>query len=188
MLRRGAVKQEFLLVLLFVVILGGLAVLLTMRQEPRNNESFVREELVGNQAATQPQPVAVASEELPGQDVPADQQKTITTESGLKIIDKKIGTGDKVKVGTQITVFYTGTLQNGEKIDSNVGKAPYPVRVGTSPVIKGWHEGLIGMQKGGKRKLIIPYQLAYGEEGKPPTVPGRADLTFEIEVVSVTNR
>ncbi len=182
MLRRGAVKQEFLLVLFFVAILGGLAVLLTMRQDPTNAQSFVREEHAENQAA------AKVSEDPPGQEVPADQQKTITTESGLKIIDMKIGTGDKVKVGTQVTVIYTGTLQNGEKIDSNVGKAPYPVSVGTSPVIKGWHEGLIGMKKGGKRKLIIPYQLAYGEEGRPPKVPGRANLTFEIEVVTVTNR
>ena len=183
MLRRGAVKQEFLLVLFFVAILGGLAVLLTMRQDPTNAQSFVREKHVGNQAAA-----AKVSEDPPGQEVPVDQQKTITTESGLKIIDMKIGTGDKVKVGTQVTVIYTGTLQNGEKIDSNVGKAPYPVSVGTSPVIKGWHEGLIGMKKGGKRKLIIPYQLAYGEEGRPPKVPGRANLTFEIEVVTVTNR
>ena len=182
MLRRGAVKQEFLLVLFFVVILGGLAVLLTMRQDPANAQSFVREEHAGNQGA------AKVSEEPPGQEVPVDQQKTITTESGLKIIDTKIGTGDKVKLGTQVTVIYTGTFQNGEKFDSNVGKAPYPVSVGSSPVIKGWHEGLIGMQKGGKRKLIIPYQLAYGEEGKPPKIPGRANLTFEIEVATVTNR
>jgi FKBP-type peptidyl-prolyl cis-trans isomerase len=191
MLRRGGVKQEFLLVLLFVAILGGLAVMLTMRQDPINNESFVREELVGKQPS--PQSVAKASEELtvqdvPGQDVPADQQKTITTESGLKIIDKRIGTGDKVKVGTKVSVYYTGTLQNGEKFDSNVGKRPYPVTVGTSPVIKGWHEGLIGMQKGGKRRLIIPYQLAYGTEGDPPKIPARAELTFEIEVVDVSNR
>lgn len=186
MLRRGAVKQEFLLVLLFVVILGGLAVLLTMRQDPINNQNFVREELVGNQPA--PQPAARASEELTGQDVPADQQKTITTESGLKIIDKKIGTGDKVKVGTQVAVIYTGTLQNGEKFESNVGKNPYYVLVGTGKVIRGWDEGLIGMQKGGKRKLIIPYQLGYGESGSPPKIPPRAELTFELEVVSVTNR
>ena len=182
MLRRGVVKQEFLLVLFFVAILGGLAVLLTMRQDPTNAQNIVREEHVGNKTE------AKVSEEPPGQEVPVDQQKTITTESGLKIIDTKIGTGDKVKVGTQVTVIYTGTLQNGEKIDSNVGKTPYPVRVGSSPVITGWHEGLIGMQKGGKRKLIIPYQLAYGEEGKPPKVPGRANLIFELEVVTVTNR
>lgn len=111
-------------------------------------------------------------------------QKEVTTSSGLKYIDLKEGTGDKVKVGSKVGVIYTGTFRNGEKFDSNVGRAPYDVTVGEGMVIKGWEEGLVGMQKGGKRKLIIPYQLAYGEEGRPPRIPPKAELIFEMELVS----
>jgi FKBP-type peptidyl-prolyl cis-trans isomerase len=195
MQRHGGVKQEVLFVLLIVVILGGLAVLLTMRQGATDDESFVRPELLGNRPKPQPtmaksssvEPVPVV-EDKPNQDVPKDQQKTVTTESGLKIIDQRIGGGDKVKIGSEVEVFYTGKLQNGDQFDSNVGKSPFKVKVGVSSVIKGWHEGLVGMHKGGKRKLIIPDHLAYGEKGYPPQIPPRAELIFDIEVVSVTNK
>lgn len=187
--RYGGVKKEILLVLLFVVILGGLSFFLTMRQGT-DSQSTAQAEQLGSQA--KPQPTVATNvpgiEDQPNQDIPKDQQKTVTTESGLKVIDQRIGGGDKVKVGSQVEVMYTGWLQNGEKLDSNAGKAPYKVTVGVSSVIKGWHEGLLGMQKGGKRKLIIPDHLAWGERGSPPKVPPRAEVTFEIEVVGVTNK
>jgi len=197
MLRSGALKHELLFVLLFVAILGGLVVLLTMRNETSVDPSLVRDELYGDMpkpkttiAAT---PVSTEEakpaydEPLP-QDIPKDQQKTVTTTSGLKIIDQRIGTGDKAKVGAKVGVIYTGTFQNGEKFDSNIGKSPYIVTVGAGGVIRGWDEGLVGMQKGGKRKLIIPYKLAYGEAGSPPKIPPRTDLIFELEVTSVKNK
>jgi len=190
MQRLGAVKKEVLIVLFFIVILGGLTVLLTMRQGTTDSQSNPQSEQSGSQ--TKPQPtVATAApgvDDKPNQDIPKDQQKTVTTESGLKVIDQRIGGGDKVKQGSQVEVMYTGWLQNGDQLDSNAGKAPYKVTVGVSSVIKGWHEGLVGMHKGGKRKLIIPDHLAWGERGSPPKVPPRAEVTFEIEVVSVTNK
>ncbi|MFT3878097.1 MAG: FKBP-type peptidyl-prolyl cis-trans isomerase [Gemmatales bacterium] len=189
MQRRGAVKQELLFVVLFIAILGGLAVMLTMRQGATEDESFVRPELIGNPPKPEPTTIATAPvvEDPPNQDIPKDQQKTVTTPSGLKIIDERIGGGEKVKVGTQVDVIYTGKYLSGVQFDSNVGKAPYKVKVGAGRVIKGWDEGLVGMNKGGKRRLIVPYQLAYGDQGSPP-IPPRTDLTFEIEVVAVTNR
>ncbi|HQR07193.1 MAG TPA: FKBP-type peptidyl-prolyl cis-trans isomerase [Gemmatales bacterium] len=201
MQRHGGLKRDVLFVLLFVLLLGVLAICLTMREDATEDQSFVRSELLGSQPKPQPtfaspipdNPVPVVKDK-PKNDIPKDldvprvQQNSVTTESGLKFIDQRIGEGDKIKLGSQVEVIYTGWLQNGEQFDSNEGKAPFKVTVGVSSVIKGWHEGLIGMQTGGKRKLIIPEQLAWGERGYRPKIPPHAEVTFEIEVVSVINK
>ena len=112
-------------------------------------------------------------------------EKVITTASGLKYVELKLGDGPESKEGSTVKVYYTGTLENGTKFDSNVGKEPYDVTIGKSPVIKGWHEGLSGMKAGGRRKLIIPPALAYGADGRPPKIPGNSTLIFEVEVTDV---
>jgi len=112
-------------------------------------------------------------------------EKVITTASGLKYLELKIGDGKEAKEGSRVKVHYTGTLENGTKFDSSLGKDPYPVTIGKTSVIQGWHEGLTGMKAGGKRKLIIPPKLAYGEDGRPPQIPPNATLIFEVEAVTV---
>ncbi|HEX3146533.1 MAG TPA: FKBP-type peptidyl-prolyl cis-trans isomerase [Gemmataceae bacterium] len=114
-------------------------------------------------------------------------EKVITTASGLKYVEVKIGDGKEVKEGTKVMVHYTGTLENGKKFDSSVdrGKPFGPLTVGAGDVIKGWDEGLQGMKVGGKRKLIIPAKLAYGEDGRPPVIPANATLLFDVEIVEV---
>ena len=112
-------------------------------------------------------------------------EKVITTSSGLKYLELKIGDGKEAKEGSRVKVIYTGKLESGKQFDSNVGQQPYDVTIGKSSVIQGWHEGLTGMRAGGKRKLIIPPKLAYGAEGRPPTIPENATLIFEVEVTSV---
>jgi FKBP-type peptidyl-prolyl cis-trans isomerase len=112
-------------------------------------------------------------------------EKVIKTDSGLQYVELKEGKGDAAKKGDTVEVIYTGWLKDGTKIDSNVGKDAYPVTIGKTMVIQGWHEGLTGMKAGGKRKLIIPAALAYGKKGRPPVVPGDAELTFEVEVVKI---
>src|SRR5581483_7955922 len=116
-----------------------------------------------------------------------DEQGTVTTASGLKYIDQKEGTGDAAKAGDRVEVHYTGTLrEDGTKFDSSLDrKKPFTFRLGAGKVIKGWDEGVAGMKVGGKRKLIIPYQLAYGEEGRPPKIPEKADLVFEVELLRI---
>ncbi len=99
--------------------------------------------------------------------------------------DLKPGTGDRaVKEGDAIKVHYVGKLlKNGVKFDSNEAKdKPFEFTVGEG-VIEGWSQGVVGMKKGGKRKLVIPSKLAYGESGHPPKIPASSALTFEIDLV-----
>jgi FKBP-type peptidyl-prolyl cis-trans isomerase len=116
------------------------------------------------------------------------QEKVVTTPSGLKYIDLKVGTGEEAQQGTRVTVHYTGWLyengKRGAKFDSSVDRnQPYELTL-PGRVIKGWNEGLIGMKVGGKRELIIPPELAYGAAGRD-TIPPNATLDFEIELLAV---
>ncbi len=103
----------------------------------------------------------------------------------LNIEDIKEGSGDEVKSGDYITVHYTGTLENGEVFDSskNHGK-PFSFRIGIGAVIDGWEMGIMGMKVGGKRKLTIPPQLAYGDRSVG-SIPANSTLVFDVEIVSI---
>ena len=83
------------------------------------------------------------------------------------------------------TVNYTGYLVDGTKFDSSEGKEPITFPYGAHRVIQGWDTGFEGMHVGGKRRLFVPYQLAYGEAGRPPVIPAKAELVFDVELVSL---
>ena len=103
----------------------------------------------------------------------------------LEIKDEVVGTGAEAKKGDKVKVHYTGTLLNGKQFDSSRGKEPFEVSIGAGMVIKGWDEGLPGMKVGGKRKLTIPWQLAYGDKGSGASIPPKAALAFDIELVEI---
>ncbi len=110
----------------------------------------------------------------------------ITTKSGLMYVVEKQGSGPTPERGGMIQVHYTGTFLDGKKFDSSVDRGkPIEFAVGTGRVIKGWDEALLAMKKGEKRKLIIPYFLAYGEKGRPPAIPPRATLLFDVELMDI---
>jgi peptidylprolyl isomerase len=102
----------------------------------------------------------------------------------LRYVDTVIGTGPLSESHKYYTVHYTGWLTDGTKFDSSVDRgSPITFPYGARQVIPGWDTGFEGMRVGGKRRLYIPYQLAYGESGRPPVIPAKADLIFDIEFV-----
>jgi FKBP-type peptidyl-prolyl cis-trans isomerase FkpA len=104
----------------------------------------------------------------------------------LQIIDDVVGTGKVAAAGDTVRVHYTGTLMNGTKFDSSRDRStPFDFKLGTSAVIKGWDEGVVGMKVGGRRRLVIPQALGYGETGSPPNIPPKAGLKFDIELLDV---
>jgi FKBP-type peptidyl-prolyl cis-trans isomerase len=110
----------------------------------------------------------------------------VTTPSGLKIEELKLGDGATPNPGQTITVHYIGKLANGTEFNNSYkGGAPIDFRIGVGAVIKGWDEGLMSMKVGGKRRLSIPSKLAYGPQGRPPAIPPNSDLVFEIELLGI---
>ena len=102
--------------------------------------------------------------------------------------DLVVGEGEEVKNGDTVLVDYIGTFENGEVFDSSLDRGEsFEFVVGSGEVIKGWDEGILGMKVGGKRKLIIPPSLAYGETGFGEVIPPQATLIFEVELLEIKN-
>jgi peptidylprolyl isomerase len=136
-------------------------------------------------ATTQTKPAATDTN-------PADNPPNVPKVEGvpkdlyaLRYIDITVGTGEPAEARRYYTVHYTGWLTDGTKFDSSVDRGePIVFPYGARQVIPGWDTGFQGMRVGGKRRLFIPYQLAYGENGRPPVIPAKADLIFDIELIS----
>lgn len=109
------------------------------------------------------------------------------TASGLRYYDIKLGTGPNPKIGQTVSVQYTGSLLDGTKFDSSYdhGGQPIDFPIGVGRVIKGWDEGVPPMKVGGKRRLVIPGDLAYGANPPASNIPPNATLVFDIELVAV---
>ncbi len=117
---------------------------------------------------------------------PAVSGSEVIKPSGLKYIEVKIGAGDAISPGQTAVVHYTGWLANGAKFDSSLDRGePFEFKLGAGQVIKGWDEGVAGMQVGSKRRLTVPSELAYGVEGRPPAIPPNSTLTFDVELLGI---
>ena len=126
---------------------------------------------------------AIAMAQAPAKP-PAIEGEPTRTVTGLEYWDIKVGTGKVAKFGDDVVVDYTGWVEGGKKFDSSIDNhQPFPMTIGSTPVIKGWVEGLRGMRVGGKRRLRIPPQLGYGSRGSGRIPPG-ATLIFDIELLS----
>ena len=111
----------------------------------------------------------------------------VTSNDGLQITDEVVGTGAEAVAGKKVTVHYVGTLTDGKKFDSSRDRGtPFTFDLGAGQVIKGWDEGVAGMKVGGKRKLVIPPALGYGNrEVGNGLIPANSTLIFEVELLDV---
>jgi FKBP-type peptidyl-prolyl cis-trans isomerase len=104
----------------------------------------------------------------------------------LQTEDLVVGAGEEAKLGDQVSVHYTGWLEDGTEFDSSLDSGqPLTFTLGAGDVIEGWDQGVAGMKVGGKRRLTIPPDLAYGAQGFPPVIPPDATLIFEVELLEV---
>jgi peptidylprolyl isomerase len=107
----------------------------------------------------------------------------------LQVVDLQLGDGKECVKGALITTQYTGTLEDGTVFDSSYQRGkPFQCVIGTGRVIKGWDQGLMGMKVGGKRKLLVPAHLAYGERQIGAHITPNSNLIFEIELLEVLTR
>ncbi len=110
----------------------------------------------------------------------------LKTASGLEYIVVSSGKGVQAAAGKTVTVHYSGYLLDGKKFDSSVERGdPFVFPLGQGRVIPGWDEGVALMKEGDKFRFIIPYQLAYGEQGYPPVIPAKSTLIFDVELIKV---
>ena len=115
------------------------------------------------------------------------KEEVVTTKSGLKYVELKVGTGAEAKKGDTVAVHYVGTLESGKKFDSSRDRGKtFEFTIGAGRVIKGWEEGVAGLKEGGSRKLIIPPDLGYGaRDVGNGLIPANSTLIFEVELVKI---
>ena len=130
--------------------------------------------------------IACGESSISNSEVKMDSNTTVTTPSGVQYKDLVLGTGAEASEGATAVVHYTGWLLDGTKFDSSHDRGvPLEFVIGKGGVIAGWEEGVGTMSVGGKRELIIPPNLAYGDQGAAGVIPPGATLKFEVELVAL---
>ena len=141
---------------------------------------------VSDGGATTPSSATPAGEKtmaLPGAPIDGITEQM---RGGMKMYDMTVGSGSEATTGKMVKVHYTGWLLDGTKFDSSVDRnEPFSFSLGGGQVIKGWDQGVAGMKVGGKRKLVIPGDMAYGAQGYPGVIPPNATLVFDVELLDV---
>ncbi len=160
-------KKSIIILVIFFIVLG---VYVSFRETPKNSEIKVSENMETVFGDTQ---VNIAEQVKP-------------MENQLQIVVIKEGSGAAAKNGDKVAVHYTGRLPNGDKFDSSIDRGqPFVFTLGVGQVIKGWDMGVLGMKVGGKLRLTIPPELAYGESGAGGVIPPNATLIFEVELLKI---
>lgn len=151
----------------------------------KKTESDTHDEADHTQAEATSETAASTMDEPATQEEPMEGDYT-TTASGLKYFDEVLGDGPNPQPGQTVSVHYTGRFLDGKKFDSSHDRgSPFSFALGQGRVIKGWDEGVATMKVGGKRKLIVPSDLAYGERGHPAGIAPNTTLTFDVELLDI---
>jgi FKBP-type peptidyl-prolyl cis-trans isomerase len=152
---------------------------LTAPPEP----TAIAAETTGAVASAKPaRPAASASASA----APAQAQPPADPNAKLVQTDLVVGKGAEAKAGDTVSVHYVGTLHDGTEFDSSRKRGqPFVFTLGKGQVIRGWDQGVAGMKVGGKRKLVIPPALAYGDHGMGKVIPPNSTLQFEVELVDI---
>ena len=175
-----------------IVFFAGLLVVSSVVGNGKSTEAIAapisQSSTVNSQPNSQPQTTSTdnTAQEISKKMTTENTEKIITTPSGLKYLDRVVGTGASPKTGQTVTVHYTGTLENGTQFDSSRDRnQPFSFKIGVGQVIKGWDEGVLTMKVGGDRKLIIPSDLGYGARGAGGAIPPNATLIFDVELLGI---
>jgi FKBP-type peptidyl-prolyl cis-trans isomerase len=172
-------RSPFYLILLGIVLLTIALVVRSGMLASKHLDEPLNSAMRAAMAETSPQ-LSTEDATLIRRDFPT----AYTTASGLMYINRAPGAGNSPKIGDVITANYSGRLLDGTPFDSSSNHGhPLSVAIGVGAVIKGWDEAFLTMKKGAKRTLIIPYWLAYGDAGRPPVIPARATLVFDVELL-----
>jgi peptidyl-prolyl cis-trans isomerase A (cyclophilin A) len=139
----------------------------------------------GGSSCSKSEPLASSTSTAPAT-LTTFSPRPLVVDPTLRIEDLEVGTGPEASSGDTVSVHYVGTLTDGKEFDSSRKHGqPFSFELGAGRVIKGWDQGVAGMRVGGKRKLTIPPDLAYGARGSPPVIPADATLVFEVEMLEV---
>lgn len=131
-----------------------------------------------------------SSESNTATDTTTNSSLAMENNEQLQITDTEVGTGAVAEAGDSVTVDYVGSLTNGTVFDAsaNHGSAGFTFTLGAGQVIQGWDQGIQGMKEGGKRRLVIPPALAYGDQAVGGVIPANSTLTFEVELRKVEKK
>jgi peptidylprolyl isomerase len=180
-----AVLVAFCLVLVVSQLMGGNAPAIATPLAERDPGLSETVQVAQSAADLNLEEAVEESPAMPEEENATTAENFVTTDSGLKYLEVVEGTGAMPQRGQQVTVHYTGTLEDGTQFDSSRGRGPFTFTIGVGQVIKGWDEGVATMRVGGQRQLVIPPDLGYGARGAGRVIPPNATLIFDVELLRI---